>query len=536
MTTTQTGDQSSVAAKSAEQSPASDRIDQRLAGIETALRISRSRFSPGLAREAGAAVRKTRERMELGLGHTVVALAGATGSGKSSMFNAVTGLDITRVGARRPTTSVPTACVWGPGGDEVLEWLKVPANRRTRRESALDADDQKPLHGLILLDLPDYDSVATAHRAESDRLVGLVDLLIWVVDPQKYADARLHENYLQPMASNAKNMLVVLNQIDTLTRDEQDQCRTELARLLADGGLSEVPLELTSARTGAGIRDVRARLAAAVQEGEVSRRRVAADLGDVGDRMRAELGEPGPAVDELVRTSGLSDALSEAAGVPAIEETVRTDYVRRSYRVTGWPPLTWMQSARPDPLGREHGEQDRADLIRASTPAPTKAQHARVSRATRELGEQATRTLSGPWKDAVSDAERAGSYQLGDTIDQAVTGVTIPTVRPGWWQGVRLLQWLALLVTVAGIVWLIVGAFTGGVGPAAIFLTGGGIVGSIILCLIAAAARRSGARRRADEVGAELRAAVEKAAGSNFLAPVIEVLSEHDEAYRALRS
>lgn len=514
--------------------PAADRIDEQLAGIEAGLRSSRSRFSPELIREAEAAVHKTRERLELGLGHTVVALAGATGSGKSSMFNAVTGLDITRVGARRPTTSSPTACVWGPDGEELLDWLKVPADRRTRRESALDADDQKPLRGLILLDLPDYDSVATAHRAESDRLVELVDLLIWVVDPQKYADAALHRDYLQPMASQAKNMVVVLNQVDTLTSDEAQQCHTELKRLLDDGGLGEVPLELTSARTGAGIKAVRARLAEAVQEGEASRRRVAADLGDVRERMRAELGEPGPAIDDLVRTSGLSDALSEAAGVPAIQETVRTDYLRRAYRATGWPPLTWLQSSRPDPLGREHGEQDRAELIRASRPAPTKAQHARVSRATRELGEQATRSLSGAWKDAVADAERAGSYQLGDTIDEAVTGVTIPTVKPAWWQGVRLLQWLLLLISIAGIVWVIVGAFTGGPGAAAISLAAGGVVGSIVLCLIARAARSSGARRRAAEVGADLRAAVEKAAGSNFLAPVVEVLAEHEDAYRAL--
>ena len=35
---------------------------------------------------------------------------------------------------------------------------------------------------------------------EVDRLVQLVDMLIWVVDPQKYADAALHDRYLIPLA------------------------------------------------------------------------------------------------------------------------------------------------------------------------------------------------------------------------------------------------------------------------------------------------------------------------------------------------
>ena len=46
------------------------------------------------------------------------------------------------------------ACVWGDDDAEVLlDWLRV--SRRFRRESLLDAGDEAPLHGLVLLDLPD---------------------------------------------------------------------------------------------------------------------------------------------------------------------------------------------------------------------------------------------------------------------------------------------------------------------------------------------------------------------------------------------
>ena len=37
----------------------------------------------------------------------VVALAGATGSGKSSLFNALVGEEVAQAGTRRPTTSTP---------------------------------------------------------------------------------------------------------------------------------------------------------------------------------------------------------------------------------------------------------------------------------------------------------------------------------------------------------------------------------------------------------------------------------------------
>ena len=51
---------------------------------------------------------------------------------------------------------------------------------------------------------------------EVDRLVQLVDMMIWVVDPQKYADAALHDRYLRPLAQHADVMMIVLNQADRL--------------------------------------------------------------------------------------------------------------------------------------------------------------------------------------------------------------------------------------------------------------------------------------------------------------------------------
>src|SRR5699024_5477965 len=205
---------------------------RRLAeGIRHSLSLSADKLSGDVRTDAQKLLERAEDRLGLGEDFTVVAFAGSTGSGKSSLSNAAAGLEIARVGVRRPTTSRPTACVWGEGGNDVLDWLHVPARRRTWRGSALRGNDQRRLHGLILLDLPDHACTAAAHRIESDRLVGLVDVVFWVVDPQKYADFSLHSEYLTKLAENSANMVVVLNQIDKLSPEEQkaatDHLRSE---------------------------------------------------------------------------------------------------------------------------------------------------------------------------------------------------------------------------------------------------------------------------------------------------------------------
>ena len=99
----------------------------------------------------------------------------------------------------------------------------------------------------MLLDLPDHDSTTVAHRLEVDRLVGLVDVLVWVLDPQKYADAAVHERYLRPLAGHAGVMVVVLNQADRLPAHQVDAALDDVRRLLAADGLGPVPVLATSA-------------------------------------------------------------------------------------------------------------------------------------------------------------------------------------------------------------------------------------------------------------------------------------------------
>ncbi|BFO21621.1 hypothetical protein SHKM778_80090 [Streptomyces sp. KM77-8] len=118
----------------------------------------------------------------------------------------------------------------------LIERLGIPPRLR-RRPLQVTADADERLRGLVLVDLPDHDSAAVQHREQVDRVLGLVDAVIWVVDPEKYADAMLHERYLRPMAAHAEVMFVVLNQTDRLPGEAADQVLDDLRRLLDEDGI-----------------------------------------------------------------------------------------------------------------------------------------------------------------------------------------------------------------------------------------------------------------------------------------------------------
>ena len=127
------------------------------------------------------------------------------------------------MGARRPTTSTPTAAIWGDGErDRAARLARRRARHRVGAPGVRDALATQPgsLDGLVLLDLPDFDSRRSWRTAaRPSRSSALVDLFVWVTDPQKYADARLHDDYVAALATHEAVTMVVLNQADRLTAD-----------------------------------------------------------------------------------------------------------------------------------------------------------------------------------------------------------------------------------------------------------------------------------------------------------------------------
>lgn len=313
--------------------PTSD-LDERLAHLSAAVRILQERTPSAAVDEAAEVVSRASARLRLSADHTVVALAGATGSGKSSTFNALTGLDVAAVGVRRPTTSWAMACLWGSAGAaDLLEWLGIPQRHQVVRDSLLDTKgESQQLQGMVLLDLPDHDSTEVAHRLEVDRLVHLADVIVWVMDPQKYADAAIHDRLLRPNVQHADVMVAVVNHMDEVPEDGRERLYQDARRLLDDDGLSSVPLIATSARVGTGLEELRSELAARIADKAASRTRIAADVEVATQRLTTELGSvPSaallPALQERL-VGSIAEARRNPSGsthpMPLMPEAART--------------------------------------------------------------------------------------------------------------------------------------------------------------------------------------------------------------------
>jgi GTP-binding protein EngB required for normal cell division len=258
----------------------------RLAAVSALVQIGRDRsgpggFSPELLAEAETLLERADERLKLSAAHTVVTLAGGTGSGKSSLFNALAGATFSPSAVTRPATRFAHACVWGmQGAAPLLDWLGIERRYRYARASALDAGEAA-LSGLLLLDLPDHDSVAAGAATEVDRLISQADLMVWVLDPQKYADAAVHNRFLAPLARHANVTTVALNQCDLLTPQQAKDCEEDLRRLLDSEGHGEARVLLVSAATGAGLHNLRRLLAGAVSARRTTTDRIAADIDSI---------------------------------------------------------------------------------------------------------------------------------------------------------------------------------------------------------------------------------------------------------------
>ncbi|SCG61402.1 GTP-binding protein EngB required for normal cell division [Micromonospora coxensis] len=504
-------------------------------------------------------VERAGTRLSLSRDHTVVALAGATGSGKSSLFNALARLDLSPVGVRRPTTGVAHACVWGPldGANRLLDWVGVLPRHRFVRESALDGDDESTLHGLVLLDLPDFDSVQRSHRLEVDRLLGLVDLVVWVVDPQKYADRVIHTSYLREFHRHKDVTLVVLNQADRLPANELPRVLDDLRRLLDADGLDGVPLLATYAVDPAGIVGLRQALEGTVAERQAALRRLSGDVDTVVDSLSelvtAEV--PKDAPDEATVRS-LDRALAGAAGVPAVAEAVEGAYRHRAGGATGWPLVRGWRKLRPDPLRRLHlpgpaadADQQEESLVAAtSVPDPTAAQRSALGLAIRQVADRSGEGLPAPWPEAVTTAARSRLGDLPDALDRAVAGTDLGMDRrPVWWRLVGGLQWLVTLAAVAGLGWLVLGYALRALGlpdldnpmvgevPLPTLLLLGGLLAGL---LVAAATRpvvRWASRRARQRAEKRLTGAVAAVGAEYVVTPVRAVLDRYGQARTALR-
>ncbi|MFF8552981.1 GTPase [Streptomyces sp. NPDC015501] len=540
--------------------PAGGPLPTRLDALRELVGLSRARLDRETLAEAGRVLDEAAARQRLSSRHTVIAVAGATGSGKSTLFNALAGAPISDTGLRRPTTSQPIACSWTDGAAGLLDRLAVPGRLRRRPHPGPAAFDEA-LQGLVLVDLPDHDSAATEHREQVDRVLALVDAVIWVVDPEKYADAALHERYLRPLAGYAEVTFVVLNQTDRLPGEAADLVLDDLRRLLDEDGIAlgehgepGATVMSLSALTGDGVPELRELIGRFVQDRTAAARRLSADIDAAAGRLRpVYVAEGRPGLGEVAREE-FTDRLAEAVGATAAGQAAEREWRRNASRACGTP---WLRLWRWYENRGLPGSLDR--MGQALTPPeeePTARQ--RVEQAVRIVADDAAGGLPGPWAQAVREAAFTGAQGLSEALDDLAVKAGAPGAgkrgggtetgwntavgalpggrpakppRPAWWPAAVLAQASMTLLQIFGGLWLvgqIVGVLEPGlVVPALVMLAG--VVGGPLVEWACAAAIRGPARRYGQDAERRLREAAAGCGRARVLDPVSAELARYRE-------
>ncbi len=423
-------------------------------------------------RAAASVARRARTRRGYLGGTVVVALAGGTGSGKSSMINALAGEEVARTGALRPTTSQPLA--WLPANPE-------PGVIRLLDDIGVTERIGQDIHDwLVVIDLPDTDSVATEHRAIVARLLPEVDAVVWVMDPEKYQDRVLHTEHLAPLAVYQDQFLFVLNQVDRVRPDQVPALVEDLRSSLRADGIADPVIIPTAADPGSGPAEGVAELVLALRS-----------LGDAKVVVQRKL---------LTDLTAAADELAAAAGVSGGRGTgFAGEWEALIGEVSGKIALDVVGPGVLDEAARVGRTTHRAavSLVRRRLHSGT------VNLSERAVGGSgamsAVRRLDGYVADLAGRVEGDTSVEVrrvGGLIDQAVSAsvdtvafgeaVVLPT--PGaWTSSISWLRRMAAIVVIVSGLWLFDTVRTGTdlVLPATVLLVG--LVAVVVPGVIAAA-------------------------------------------------
>lgn len=481
---------------------------------------------------------RTAERVRFLGDSVVVALVGGTGSGKSSLLNAVADREVVRTGAIRPTTERPVA--WIPRGAE-------PALGRLL--DALGVEDRVPHTdggSLAIVDLPDLDSLELAHHATVDSLLPRVDLVVWVLDPQKYNDRSLHDRIAR-RARYADGFLFVLNRADTLRDDDLDLVVDDLRRTLVADGIDEPVVLVTSADPPAGPPAGVGRLRDLLQERSADKALAVRKLReDVLALVESVEAATGGADGELPSAETAWDAARDAAAAQAAEVLVDRPAVVSASRAGARTAVTrgsgpvgrlW-HSLRRSPVGRAAGAiaDDPAAATAWSSGDPRVAADRAGAQLSRALVD-VSRTLPGPAGERLREElpPTVVDRHVREAIE-AARSATPPPAEPrrGWWPAGAVVQTLLTLAALAGAVWwwAVPGSVTPGEWPWPLLLLAGGVV----LAFAGSRVLRASGTRAGREAALAHRQALERAIAERIERRLGEPVRSTLEALRAVEA
>ncbi len=411
----------------------SDRLDALDRALEDAAPLLAHTAIEAQVVTTQAVIESARHRLRHGSAHTVIALVGPSGSGTSSVFNALVGAPVSAVGMRRPTTEVPHAAVFSHRGDDtadqLLDWIRID-----RRVPVSDTG----LDGLVLIDLPSIDSIDSSHRDEADRIIGLVDAVVVVIDAQTYADEVVHRDYVRPLVGRIPMMGWVLNKIDLVsahTVEEIANFLLDLRHHLTDDGVDDPTVVPVSMARDHGRGELRQLVASMVAHDRVAIDRVAATLASAAAELAASIGE----VKEIPwpQRRRLANRLAHGVGVDDAADQVAERYRLAARSEIDRTPLRWFRRSSSPPIERSPMVVSKVEI-------------------TRQLHQLADATpTTGPWRPAVRRTIIESRRSLRDAISSIVSQRPQITARH-WWTTLASIQAGAGALGMVGAGWLVI--------------------------------------------------------------------------------
>jgi GTP-binding protein EngB required for normal cell division len=161
-----------------------------------------------------------------------IGLLGGTGVGKSTIINRLAGTEISVAKNERPYTNKVVVYHYN---NEPLKPDFDLSHMSTIHH------DRKEISHLILFDFPDYDSHLSEHRLMVQEVSQLLDIIVWVASPEKYADHAMIQ-IMSSLLQSSNNYCFVLNKTDLLAADETAQIIGHWHVLLRQNNIIEAPI------------------------------------------------------------------------------------------------------------------------------------------------------------------------------------------------------------------------------------------------------------------------------------------------------
>lgn len=425
--------------------------------------IDNLRDAVSIGREIGLSVERANdvlENAEARAGFTgetfVLAFIGGTGVGKSTLLNALAGQVVSEASVIRPTTSAPLAWVSDSRVGELeslFEWVLV-GRVVTHRDPSL--------RNVAMVDMPDFDSIVADHRLIVDEVLPRVDMVLWVVDPEKYDDERLH-NYLRVRGPNSPKLHVVLSKIDHLSSADTTAITTDISEKLGTVGFDEVQVYPVSGKDGSGIATLKDWVSSNADAKTIIAERIRADAESAMIELAraAGLSTEGTEVRALLEDSELSgyvdrtvDAALEIVDPEGVAAQLKGQY-RDSARMAAASLLGRFGAVTRSLFGKQRRE---ADPVRYILNWRTRGDLGRIVNPVRDAYMGATSNLDPSARAAIltrlspDDIRRSVSTSIDATtaaVAQQVRGRPAPLL----WRVLTPLQWLATVGFVVAVVW-----------------------------------------------------------------------------------